>query len=343
MTPWLVGGALEEDWTAGILERAEAAYASGSHRTALRKLNEAQAKAEPVFRTDALVRLLRCSVALLCMVACGSVPPASFLESVQRVAILPEGPPPGGLRARGRIESAFRGAGSASAEAISQCGNAGGGGDFAAVGLILCVGLATTLGGIGGGVLGAMEGLPAEAVRELNEDLEAYLRQQSLDGEFVRILSDRIASRRAVSTDHPDLVLFVRLREVRLEQHTKRQLSLALAASVRLEFPEISSSKRRYERGYQYESMRRDVDTWLAGHGAGVAEQIRSAFAGLSDEITRDLWDPAPERRRGWRASNRLAPMSRRGDGPATSFGLQPFETGAENLEPTGGFEPPTC
>lgn len=236
---------------------------------------------------------------LACALACASAPPAALLDRVDSVALISGG---ASLRekphARGRGESALLGAGSATAEAIGQCGGAGGHGDFAAVGLVLCLGLATLIGGLGGGVAGALEGLPSEAVRELNDAIEQHLAQEDLQSQFLQILSARVARLRTVSNNDPDLVLVVTLREVRLEQHVGRQLSLALAASVQLEFPELPSGKRSYERGYRYEGRRRHIDGWLAERGSGVITELRAAFAGLSDEIVHDLWGPHARRAR---------------------------------------------
>jgi len=232
-------------------------------------------------------------LALVSTLACAGLPPASVLDGVERVFVVSAGPPSTrDLRARGRGESALRGAGSGTAEALGSCGNAGGGGDFAVVGLVLCLGLAGIIGGLGGGVLGAMEGLPPDAVRELNVAIEERLGQEDLEGGFLRMLSERIPPPRRASSDDPDLVLRVRIRELRLEQHGGQELSLSLAAAVQLDFPRLASGKRRYERSYRYAAERQPIERWLAGDGAGVSERLRDAFAGLADEIVDDLWGP---------------------------------------------------
>lgn len=235
--------------------------------------------------------LLRSFVALSCALACASTPPAPLLEGAERVAILSGGPPPSpDLRARGRGESALRGAGSGVLEAVAPCSNTGGEGDFAALGVILCLGLATMIGGIGGGMVGVLEGLPADAVRGLNAELDEHLRDEDLQSQFIEILSDRIARVRETTQEDPDLVLWVRLRQVRLAQHPDRKLSLELAARVELEFPRLVSDGRRYERAYRFEGTSRHVDRWLEDEGAGVVKQLREAFGGLADEVVRDLW-----------------------------------------------------
>jgi tetratricopeptide (TPR) repeat protein len=56
-------GALAEDkWTEKLLERAEAFHASGSHQKALRRLDEAQARAEPISELQVRAIKLRASV-----------------------------------------------------------------------------------------------------------------------------------------------------------------------------------------------------------------------------------------------------------------------------------------
>lgn len=177
-------------------------------------------------------------------------------------------------------------------DAIGQCGNAGGSGDFAGIGVILCVGLATIVGTIGGAVVGAMKGLPREDLGELNAELDEYVRlHERPQDRLIEVLSDRIGAIRELSSRDPDLLLGVRLDEVRIDQHPGRELSLVVAARVEIELPKSTADDgRRYERGYRFAGTRRPVEDWLERRGAGVAARVDEAFAGLADEIVRDLF-----------------------------------------------------
>ncbi len=237
-------------------------------------------------------------LAVLCALGCVSTPPADLLERAERVAVVSRGSAAAGdLRARGRLESSVRGAGNATAEAIGICSSSGGDGDFAAFGMLLCLSLATLVGGVAGGVAGASAGLPAQTVEELNRELEAYLATRDLQEEFVRVLGEQIAPLRELTFEDPELVLEVELRKARLRQHAGGRISLELETATRLTFPS-APGERAYSRNDRYEGSRQHVDEWLANHGSGVAEQLASGFGSLSSQIVRGLWrDSTPSPR----------------------------------------------
>ena len=58
----LIGASPEDDWTGKLIEAADAAYSAGSHRRALRKLNEAQSRSQTNSELQARAMRLRALV-----------------------------------------------------------------------------------------------------------------------------------------------------------------------------------------------------------------------------------------------------------------------------------------
>jgi hypothetical protein len=221
--------------------------------------------------------------------------------------------------ANGRLESSFKKGltwGVASlAGGLSGLGTGGCGGDFCGAALVLMLGLAATMGVVGGltgSIVGAVQANPSEAAEIKSKELMLKLAGMQLqDGLRANLVFNAKAKNntrlseiqvpncssldnvndQALVTNEVRTTMSATINYIGLKGSWDNDPSLKLIIKAQVALRKLGTGKNYYNNEFVYEGDEKKFSEWIGQNGDVLRDEINNGVLDVADKITNTLFD----------------------------------------------------
>lgn len=149
--------------------------------------------------------------------------------------------------------------------------------------------IGAAVGLVGGGVMGAIGGLPSKTAKEVTADLARLEEGRRFDDDLLAAIRAAVPAAKQVDGAGAQATVTARLDEFDLGQHAKDRLSVRLRAAMVQAWRPPGEEPKEKTCKYRYTSEKKDAEAWLAGDGAPFGEAVTRGLQEIARWMNRDL------------------------------------------------------